>query len=91
MTFNNRVVKLTGFRKKPLLDRVARSVLAQQDDDEWAEVQAMAFDRGILDCENTLFGDIVEFNEAAAAFPGTVAEFLDLLEHGRGNLIPRAH
>jgi hypothetical protein len=33
--------------------------------------------------------DIVDFNEAAAAFPGTVAEFLDLLESGRGGFMPR--
>ena len=87
----DRVIKLKGFGKKPLEQRIARSVLNQQDDTEWGRVQAMAFDRGILDCENTLLGDIVEFNEAAAAFPGTVAEFLALLAQGRGNLIPRAH
>lgn len=86
---NNRVIKLQGFGKKPLLDRVARSVLAQQDDTDWGRVQAMAFERGILNCESTMFSDIVDFNEAAAAFPGTVAEFLDMLEHGRGNLMPR--
>jgi hypothetical protein len=86
---NNRVVKLTGFGKKPLTQRIARSVLNQTDDTEWGRVQAMAFDRGILDCECTHLMDIVDFNEAAAAFPGTVAEFLDLLEQGRGGFMPR--
>ncbi len=88
----DRVIKLQGFdRKKPLEQRIARSVLNQTDDTEWGRVQAMAFDRGILDCECTHLIDIVDFNEAAAAFPGTVAEFLDLLQSGRHQFMPRHH
>ena len=33
----NRVVKLKGFKKQPIGDRICRSVY--QDDKDWAEVQ----------------------------------------------------
>ena len=43
----NNVVKLTGFKKQPIGDRICRSVY--QNDRDWAVVQGMAFESGILD------------------------------------------
>ena len=74
----NRVVKLTGFKKQPIGDRICRSVY--QSDRDWAEVQAMAFQRGILDPDNCWFGDIAKFNEQGSGFAGTVSEFLSILQ-----------
>lgn len=82
---NNKVVKLSGFKKQPIGDRICRSVY--QNDADWAEVQGMAFQRGILDPDHCWFGDISKFNEQGSGFPGTVKEFLRLLKQGRS--LPR--
>lgn len=77
----NRVVKLSGFKKQPIEDRVCRSVY--QNDNDWSEVQAIALQKGILDPDNLWFHDIARFNEMGSGFPGTVKEFLRLLQQGR--------
>ena len=74
----NKVVKLSGFRKQPIIERVCRSVY--QDDEDWAEVQGMAIQRGILDPDYLCLGDIAKFNEQGSGFAGTVSEFLSILQ-----------
>lgn len=78
---NNKVVKLSGFKKQPIGDRVCRSVY--QSDTDWSEVQAMALQKGILDPDKLWLNDIARFNEMGSGFPGTVKEFLRLLQQGR--------
>lgn len=73
----NRVVKLQGFKKQPVQDRICRSVY--QNNDDWAEVQGIAFQKGILDPDNCWAGDIAKFNEMGSGFAGTVKEFLRIL------------
>ena len=73
--FNNRVIKLNP-NKLPVMDRVARSALVNCTDDEWIEIIEAAQDRGILPGELWMT-DLTAFNERAAAFTGTVREFLD--------------
>jgi hypothetical protein len=73
----NRVVKLQGFKKQPVEERICRSVY--QSNDDWAEVQAIALQRGILDPDRLWFGDVAKFNELGSGFPGTVSEFLTIL------------
>ena len=78
---NSKVVKLSGFKKHPSGDRVCRSVY--QSDTDWSEVQAMALQKGILDPDKLWLNDIARFNEMGSGFPGTVKEFLRLLQQGR--------
>jgi hypothetical protein len=78
---NSKVVKLSGFKKQPIGDRVCRSVY--QSDTDWSEVQAMALQKGILDPDKLWLNDIARFNEMGSGFPGTVKEFLRLLQQGR--------
>jgi hypothetical protein len=78
---NSKVVKLSGFKKQPIGDRVCRSVY--QSDTDWSEVQAMALQKGILDPDKLWLHDIARFNEMGSGFPGTVKEFLRLLQQGR--------
>jgi hypothetical protein len=78
---NSKVVKLSGFKKQPIGDRICRSVY--QSDTDWSEVQAMALQKGILDPDKLWLNDIARFNEMGSGFPGTVKEFLRLLQQGR--------
>ena len=77
----NNVVKLTGFKKQPIGDRICRSVY--QNDRDWAVVQGMAFESGILDPDHCWFGEIAKFNEQGSGFAGTVNEFLSILRGER--------
>jgi hypothetical protein len=77
----NNVVKLTGFKKQPIGDRICRSVY--QNDRDWAVVQGMAFESGILDPDHCWFGEIAKFNEQGSGFAGTVSEFLSILRRGK--------
>jgi len=65
--------------KAPIWDRICRSVYANGDNDEWQEVIAEAMAQGILDPEAVYWCDIVEFNEAASHYAGTVNSFLGSL------------
>jgi len=73
--FNNRVIKLKPNRV-PVMDRIARSALVNCTDDEWLEIIEAAQGRGILPRELWMT-DLTDFNQRAAAFTGTVREFLD--------------
>ena len=77
----NNVVKLKGFKKQPIGDRICRSVY--QNDRDWAIVQGMAFESGILDPDHCWFGEIAIFNEQGSGFAGTVSEFLSILRSGK--------
>lgn len=73
----NRVVKLTP--RKPVWDRVARSALTNCTHDEWLSVINESQSRGILPID-LLWCDVVEFNDKASKFEGTVIEFIESLE-----------
>jgi len=65
--------------KAPIWGRICRSAYHNCPDEDWGEVIVAAMNRGILDPEAVYWCDIVEFNEAASEYPGTVSEFLDSL------------
>lgn len=57
-----------------MMDRVTRNYLIRSTDQEWLDVIEIARDQGIL---SEYLGDLVEFNEAASQYSGTIREFLN--------------
>ena len=62
--------------RKPIWDRVCRSVFANGTDDEWNQIIEAATNQGLLP-EELYLKDLIEFNEKGSNFSGTVNQFLN--------------
>jgi hypothetical protein len=62
--------------RKPIWDRVCRSVFTNGTDDEWNQIIEAATNQGLLP-EELCLKDLIEFNERGSNFSGTVNQFLN--------------
>lgn len=69
------IVHPKSFRK-PIWDRVCRSVFSNGTDDEWNQIVEAATAQGSLP-EELYMKDLVEFNKKGSNFSGTVNQFLN--------------